>query len=249
MPVDVVLLNLHGAMVAQGYDDCEEDIICRVRDVVGPKAVIGVELDLHCHLSQSMIAPADIVITYKEYPHIDVNDRARELFYQAAATKLGRIRPTTALFDCQMIGLYPTSRQPLRGLVDAMMEAERRRDIGFESLSLPLEQALSKALTSNKTPVVVADQSDNADGGAPGDATFALQWLLHHQAKDVAVALFYDPEVIRIAKKAGRGAILPVRQGGKLGPSSSTPVDIEVTVLSIRQEYQHAFLQQSGEPW
>ena len=40
MPVDVVLLNLHGAMVAQGYDDCEEDIIRRVRDVVGPEAVI-----------------------------------------------------------------------------------------------------------------------------------------------------------------------------------------------------------------
>jgi microcystin degradation protein MlrC len=299
LPVDVVLLNLHGAMVAQGYDDCEEDIIRRVRDVVGPKAVIGVELDLHCHLSQSMIAPADIIITYKEYPHTDVNDRARELFDLAVATKLGHIRPTIALFECQMIGLYPTSRQPLRGLVDAMMEAEqrkgvlslsfghgfqfadvphvgakvlavtdndpalaqqvarefglriygRRHDIGFESLSLPLEQALSKALTSNKTPVVVADQSDNAGGGAPGDATFALQWLLHHQAKDAAVAFFYDPEVVRIAKKAGQGTILPVRLGGKLGSSSGTPLDIEVTVLSIRDAYLHAFPQESGDPW
>jgi microcystin degradation protein MlrC len=299
MPVDVVLLNLHGAMMAQGYDDCEEDIIRRVRDVVGPKAAIGVELDLHCHLSESMIAPADIVITYKEYPHIDVNDRARELFDLAVATKLGRVRPTSALFDCQMIGLYSTSRQPLRGLVDAMTEAERRkgvlslsfghgfqfadvphvgarvlavtdndpalarqvarefglriyerrREIGFESLSLPLEQALSKALESNKTPVVVADQSDNTGGGAPGDATFALQWLLDHRVKDVALALFYDPEVVRIAKKAGQGTILPVRLGGKLGPTSGTPVDIEVTVLSIRDKYQHSFPQQSGEPW
>ena len=299
LPVDVVLLNLHGAMVAQGYDDCEEDIIRRVRDVVGPEAIIGVELDLHCHLSQSMIAPADIVITYKEYPHVDINDRARELFELAVAAKEGRVRPTSALFDCQMLGLYPTSRQPLRDLVDAMTEVEqrdgvlslsfghgfhfadvphvgakvlavtdndpalaqqvarefglriyaRRHEIGFESLSLPLEQALSKALASSKAPVVVADQSDNAGGGAPGDATFALRWLLDHEAKNVALALFYDPEVVRIAKKAGQGATLPIRLGGKLGPSSGTPVDIEVTVGSLRDDYQHALPQQSGEPW
>jgi microcystin degradation protein MlrC len=41
MPVDIVLLDLHGAMVAQEYDDCEEDMIRRVRDVVGSKAVIA----------------------------------------------------------------------------------------------------------------------------------------------------------------------------------------------------------------
>lgn len=114
LPVDIVLLNLHGAMVAQGYDDCEEDMIRRVRDIVGAKAVIGVELDLHCHLSASTIAPADIVITYKEYPHVDINDRAKEVFDLAVETKLGNVRPTTVLFDCQMIGQYPTTRQPLR---------------------------------------------------------------------------------------------------------------------------------------
>lgn len=297
MPVDVVLLNLHGAMIAQGYDDCEEDIIRRVREIVGPDVVIGVELDLHCHLSESMVAPTDIVVTYKEYPHIDVNERARELFDLAISTKSGRIRPTCALFDCQIVGMYPTSRRPMRDLVDAMMEAERRKgvlslsfghgfqcadvphmgakvlavtdndpalaqqiarefglriyarrgEIGFESLSL--EQALSKALASNRTPVVVADQSDNTGAGAPGDATFALRWLLDHKARDVALALFYDPEVVRIAKKAGQGATLPVRLGGKLGPSSGTPVDIEVTVLSLRDDYRQAFPQQSGEPW
>src|SRR5687767_3301306 len=75
MPVDVVLLMLHGAMVADGYEDCEEDLIRRVRQIVGPQAVIGVELDLHCHLSRSKVAAADLVITFKEYPHVDILDR------------------------------------------------------------------------------------------------------------------------------------------------------------------------------
>jgi len=204
-----------------------------------------------------------------------------------------------ALFDCRMIGLYPTSSQPLRGFVDAMTEAERRegvlsisfghgfqfadvpqvgakmlvvtdddqglaeqvarefglrvhalrREIGFDSLALPMEEALSKALASKKTPVVVADQSDNAGGGAPGDATFALRWLLDHQAEDVAMAIFYDPEVVRIARKAGKGATLTVRLGGKMGSFSGAPVDMEVTILSMLDDYMHALPQRSGEPY
>lgn len=298
MPVDVVLLSLHGAMVAQGYEDCEQDMICRVRNVVGADAVIGVEFDLHCNLSDAKLALADIVITYKEYPHIDINDRAREVFELAVATKLEFIRPVKALFDCRMIGLYPTTREPLRTLVDDMMQAERRarvlsisfghgfqfadmphlgskvlvltdgdlqlarevagefglrackirREIGFDSFSLPMEVALSRALLSERVPVVVADQSDNAGGGAPGDSTFALKWLLERRARDVAVAIVYDPEVVGIAKKAGIGAELPVRLGGKMGPASGDPLDLQVSVISIREEYLHSFPQQSGSP-
>ena len=52
LPVDAVLLDLHGAMVADGYDDCEGDLIAAVRQVVGADVPIGVELDLHCHISR-----------------------------------------------------------------------------------------------------------------------------------------------------------------------------------------------------
>ncbi len=36
-PVDMVLLSLHGAMVAHGYDDCEGDLLSRIRAAVGGK--------------------------------------------------------------------------------------------------------------------------------------------------------------------------------------------------------------------
>ncbi len=299
MPVDVVLLNLHGAMLAQGYDDCEQDIIGRVRDIVGIDTVIGVELDLHCHLSAAKVAPANIVVTYKAYPHTDIHVRAREVFELAIAAKRGLVRPVKALFDCRMIGLYPTSSQPLRAFVDAMTQAEQRhrvlsisfghgfqfadvphlgakvlvltdndqqlaeqvarefgmrayamrREIGFDSLSLPMEVALPRALSSGRAPVVVADQSDNVGAGAPGDSTFALRWLLERSATSVAAAIVYDPEVVSLAKKAGAGANLSVRLGGKAGPSSGNSLDLEVTVLSLRQNYMHSFPQQSGPPF
>ncbi|HEX2589854.1 MAG TPA: M81 family metallopeptidase, partial [Rhizomicrobium sp.] len=50
-PFDIVLLFLHGAMVSTECDDCEGDILSRIREVVGPNAMIGAELDPHCHLT------------------------------------------------------------------------------------------------------------------------------------------------------------------------------------------------------
>src|SRR5690606_34897507 len=122
-------LMLHGAMVAEGYPDCEEDLIRRVRSLVGSQTVIAVELDLHCHLTASKISAADIVITYKEYPHVDINERAKELFDLAVAAREQAIHPVMELFDCRMIGLYPTTREPLRSLVDGLMSAEKRNGV------------------------------------------------------------------------------------------------------------------------
>jgi len=156
LPVDIVLLNLHGAMVAQGYPDCEEDLIQRIRDVVGTRAVVGVEFDLHCHLTEAKIAAANIVVTYKEYPHVDVNERAEELFELAIEASSGSIRPTMALFDCRMVGSYPTPREPLRSFVDAMMQAEERKEVlsmsfghGFPLADLPHVGAKLLVVTDN----------------------------------------------------------------------------------------------------
>ena len=80
MPVDVILLYLHGAMVADGYPDCEGDVLQRARTIAGEKAVIGAELDLHSHLTPTMLANANAIIAYKEYPHTDIVDRARDLY-------------------------------------------------------------------------------------------------------------------------------------------------------------------------
>ncbi len=41
MPVDVVFLGMHGAMVAEGYDDCESDLLAHVRRSSGPKCRSG----------------------------------------------------------------------------------------------------------------------------------------------------------------------------------------------------------------
>lgn len=134
LPVDGVLLGLHGAMVADGCDDCEGDLIERVRALVGPDVPIGVELDPHCHLTEKRVRHADIIICFKEFPHIDFVDRGEELVELMLRTIRGEIHPVMSMVDCRMIGSYPTTREPMRSFVDRIKAMEGRD--GVLSISL-----------------------------------------------------------------------------------------------------------------
>lgn len=134
MPVDAVQLLLHGAMAAEGYEDCEGDLAARIRDIVGPGVPIGMELDLHCHFTALMQASCDAIVAFKEYPHIDTDARGRELYRILVDAAAGRVKPVTAVFDCRMVGLWHTTREPMQGFVRAMQAAER--EPGVLSVSL-----------------------------------------------------------------------------------------------------------------
>ena len=276
-PVDVILLALHGAMIADGCDDCEGDLIARCREIA-PNAVIGGLLDPHCHLTEAMLTKADLLVAYKEYPHVDVPERAEDLFRLARDAAEGRIKPVMRDFDCRMILAMPTPSGPMREWVDAM--TARESEPGVLSLSLAhgfpwgdhprvgtralaicdgdeakagqeaerlgrslyalrhalhtpyatIDEALDQAQAEPAGPVVLADVSDNAGGGAPADATFILRAMLDRGMTSVAPGIFWDPIAVLICTEAGEGARLPLRLGGKCGPMSGDPLDLDVTV-------------------
>ncbi|EKD54011.1 MAG: hypothetical protein ACD_60C00132G0017 [uncultured bacterium] len=124
LPVDMVLLNLHGAMVAEEYDDCEGDIIESVRKIVGAHVPIGVELDLHAHLTKKMTDNADLIIAFKLYPHTDVADRAKELYHLTRKIAFKELKAHYYHYDCQMINLFPTGRSPIKEFVDQIFDLE-----------------------------------------------------------------------------------------------------------------------------
>jgi len=129
LPVDGVLLGLHGAMVAHGYDDVEGDVIALVRAIVGPRCVIGVELDLHCHLTVKRVTGADVIVLYKEFPHTDVVERAEDLLALVLKTLRGQVKPVMSLYDCRQIGSYPTTLPLMRAFVDRMKAMEGKNGI------------------------------------------------------------------------------------------------------------------------
>ena len=129
LPVDGILLHLHGAMISERCDDCEGDVLARVRQIVGPNVVVGVEYDLHCHLTEQMRANADVTIIYKEYPHTDIAERGEELYDLVTRAVRREIRPVTALHDCRMVYMWRTPVQPMRGFVDRMQALEGKDGI------------------------------------------------------------------------------------------------------------------------
>ena len=124
LPVDGIVLGLHGAMIADGYDDCEGDLLSRMRAMVGPAVPICAELDPHSHLTDKRLAATDALVAFKEFPHTDFVDRARDLWAIALRLLRGEVRPVMSVFDCRMIDIFPTSREPMRSFVDRMLALE-----------------------------------------------------------------------------------------------------------------------------
>ena len=129
LPVDVVLLQLHGAMSASGCDDCEGDLLEEIRKLAGPGTVIGAELDLHCLLSPAMVEYADLLVSYKEYPHTDIIDCGNRLFRLCTDIAEGRLQPLSSVFDCRMISTWKTTEQPMAGFVEKLRRLEETEEI------------------------------------------------------------------------------------------------------------------------
>jgi microcystin degradation protein MlrC len=81
-----------------------------------------------------MVGSATALVAYKEYPHIDIPNRAEDLFRIIADAGEGRTKPVMAAASCRMVGTYRTTEQPLRGFVDRMIALEGRD--GIISVSL-----------------------------------------------------------------------------------------------------------------
>ncbi|MDZ3833610.1 MAG: M81 family metallopeptidase [Sphingopyxis sp.] len=284
-PVGFVLLGLHGAMMATECDDCEGDLLARVRDIVGPAVPIGVELDPHCHLTKKMRDAADVIVTMKEYPHTDWAARGREVYAICAAMAEGRARPVSAMFDCRMVGFYPTTAQPMHGFVERLTGAEREAGIlsvslvhgfpwgdhpdcgtrllviadGDQALAertaerlgrelydqrhqlIPAMPSIDQAIDQARSlagVVVMADTADNSGGGAPGDTTHLLRALIDADIGPCVFGAIFDPGAVTLCAEAGVGAHVPLRIGGKLGPSSGDPFDVSVEVAGLVEDLQ-----------
>jgi microcystin degradation protein MlrC len=121
-----VLLCLHGAMVAVGVEDPEGDFIAAVRAVIGPDVPIGVGIDPHSHLTRKRVGAANVIVAFKEFPHTDFVETAAQMVDLTLRAAHGEISPVMSVFDCRMIDVFMTNRQPARAFVDKMKSLEGR---------------------------------------------------------------------------------------------------------------------------
>lgn len=76
--VDGVLLHLHGAIVSEGMDDCEGDIITSIRNITGTEIPIMLVSDLHANITKTMVESVNGIFGYNTQPHADMYEREQE---------------------------------------------------------------------------------------------------------------------------------------------------------------------------
>lgn len=103
LPVDGVLLVLHGAMMSTDDPDATGAILQAVRRVVGPQVPIVGTLDLHANVTERMVEYADALIGYHTAPHVDMFDAGETAARILLATVDGASRPRMALARLPLI--------------------------------------------------------------------------------------------------------------------------------------------------
>lgn len=286
--LDAILLNLHGAMVAEHTDDGEGTLLERIRLKVGPDVLIAATLDLHANVTKAMAKYADILVSYRTYPHIDMYDIGAEAVEIVKRALDGEVKPRTylarraqiygaddgrttspgpmtELLDrCAKIkasdpgvlsasinggfawadipevgptavlvgdGNDPRFQGYVESLADEIWEGRHRRTVEFLSVAEALKRA--KAVGKIGKPAVLADFADNPGGGGYGDTTGLLRGMIEAGLESAAMAAFYDPEVALACHKAGVGATVKLKLGGKVDPRFGAPIEATGTVTHL----------------
>lgn len=134
---DAVLLDLHGAMVAENSNDGEGDLLERVRAVL-PDAPIAVALDLHGNVTQKMIDHADIIVSFKTYPHVDMYETGAHAARLLFDLIYGRARPVIAWRQPPLLThtlRSATAEGAMKRAVDAARAAEAEGMLAVSVLS------------------------------------------------------------------------------------------------------------------
>jgi len=160
-PFDAVLLCLHGAMVAEHVDDGEGEILRRLRAIVGDALPIGITLDLHANVTDAMATHANVIVSYRTYPHVDQYDTGRRCADLIARTIAGEIEPVCRVARGPMIDAVDHGRTTAPG---PMLETLRAADAlraqmpGVLDVGINAGFAWADIADAGPSVVVVADR-------------------------------------------------------------------------------------------
>src|SRR5262245_7694486 len=121
LPLDGLLVALHGATVSSNFPDADGEVARRLRAVMGPTIPIIMTLDLHANVSTQMVAQTNASVFYRSNPHLDQRERGFEAAGLMARTLRGDISPVQAIETPPLlisIARQHTEQQPAKRLYE-----------------------------------------------------------------------------------------------------------------------------------
>ena len=236
LPVDGVLLSLHGSYAAEGIDDGDGEILKRVREMVGPDCPIMSVHDLHSNISRQMVVAADAMIIEQTYPHIDMAQRAIEAVGLLTRTMRGEIRPTMAYRSLPLLWAAPKMIDVEPPMSEAVVQLKNfHRQPGVLTASIGVGyQWIDSPLVGASTIVV----TDNDFGDAQQLADRLAYWIWDHR-EDWRREPLSPTSALSQGEATGRYPIILADQGDNTG--GGAPGDgTEVLRLFIERDLQQA---------
>jgi len=228
-PLDGVILVMHGAMVAIGYDDATGDVLRCVREIIGPDVPLVSTLDLHANITRQMAESANALVGYLTFPHIDLyetGERGMALLLEAVAKKA---QPVTVMRKLPMI-LPAENAQTTRGVIHDLVQAAQSHlaqpgilDVSF----FPMQPWLDLP-DAGCTVVVVADSACRAEADAIAQQLADAWW---QRKEDHRVELAPTDAVIAEALASMRGPWVLADSAD--APSSGAPGDSPITIAAL----------------
>jgi len=170
--IDGILLSLHGAQVTEFCEDGEGELLRRIRAITGPDLPIGVTLDLHANVTRAMVAGAQMWVSYKTYPHIDMRECGQQLARLLDGAMAGRTRPATLRRDVPMMDEVNSGRSD-EGPMVPVYEAARKEETEPGILSVSINAGFSDADIKEMGPTVLVTYDEGVPGAEKRAAAIA----------------------------------------------------------------------------
>ncbi len=206
LPLDGVVLFMHGAAQSEESDDPEGDVIVAIREIVGDDVPICVGLDMHANVTERMVKNSNTLSLYQRYPHVDIwetGERAARLCLEILS---GKITPKMGYVKIPMIvpaSSYTTETEPFASLMARGHEYVRQGKL--LDFSIGQMQPWLDVCDGYSSVVTISENKQNAEEIAKELAE--CLWDIRHEFK---TELSSVDEVIRLAteNKSGKPVIL-----------------------------------------
>ena len=234
LPLDGLLLALHGATVSEVYRDADGEVLRRVRELVGPEMPVVTTLDLHANISEAMIRHATATVAYRSNPHLDQEQRGVEAAAILARTLRGEARPVQVIERPPMllhISRQFTGESPARELYDdvaAVMEWP-----GILSASAAMGFPYADVEEVGASFLAVAD----GDEALARRAAQWMAWRAWTRRAEFVGQLPCPADAVRISAEAAETPVVLMDVGDNVGagsPGDSTILLAEVMRQGVR---------------
>ncbi len=214
LPVDGVLLTLHGAMVSESELDVEADILMEVRAIVGDETPILVLLDMHGNISPRLVELADVLLAYDTNPHIDAYARGREAAQIMARLLSRQLRPTSAYARPALLlpAQSTATESPPLSLVHARA-AEIKAD--ERVISVAVMAGFAYADTPFTGPSIIVTTDDQPE--LAQDYATALSDLLYLHRESAAPDFMSPSDAVAEAAQIDGGPVILVDSADNIG--------------------------------